>query len=469
MASDQVATAAGVGPEPPASPRGGVLTNPDFAKLFAGESVSLIGTYITQFAMPLVAVLTLRATVFEVGVLNVFRLAPVVVVALFAGVWLDRTRRRPVLIGCSLCCAVLIALVPTAEATGYLSLGLLYVVTALVGGLNVIFDVGSLSYVPNLVEPRHLMEANGKFQAARATAGITGPAIAGLLIGAVTAPITLSADAVSYLFSAAGLMSIRKPEPAPQLPETSTPMRRQIAEGFRAVYGGPLLRALLTQSAALNLAYSAFWPIFLVYAIRTVGLSAFQLGVVVGSTAVGGLIGALLCHRIRDAVGFGRSMIYATIGTSVFLLPMMIPRRASLATVLIMIAAMVTYGVCITTFNVNAITLRQVVTPKRLLARMNATYRLLLFGVGPLGSVIGGVLGSVVGLRTAIVIALIALTSPMLWLFSSPVFRIEEMPSPPDEDTGADRATAVADAAPDRGGPGGSSRRANTDKEGTDD
>jgi hypothetical protein len=143
-------------------------------------------------------------------------------------------------------------------------------------------------------------------------------------------------------------------------------------------------------------------------------------------------------------------MIYATIGTSVFLLPMMIPRRASLATVLIMIVAMVTYGVCITTFNVNAITLRQVVTPKRLLARMNATYRLLLFGVGPLGSVIGGLLGSLVGLRTAIVVALIALTSPMLWLFSSPVFRIEEMPSPPDDDTGG-------------------SPPANTDKESTDD
>jgi MFS family permease len=435
MASDQVVASATPDAGPPAEPAGGVLTNHDFVKLFAGESVSLIGTQITMFTMPLVAILTLKATVFQVSVLLALRLAPVIVVAVFAGVWLDRVRRRPVLIVCSLSSAVLIGLVPLASATGHLSMDLLYVVAVLVGGLNVIFDIGTLSYVPNLVERRHLLEANGKIQAIRAFAGISGPGIAGLLIGLITAPITLSADAISYLFSAAGLISIRKREPAPKVPEVRTSIRRQIGEGFQAVYGSRLLRALLTQSAALNLAFGAFWTVFLVYAVRILGLSPFKLGLVVGAMAVGALLGALFSHRVRNALGLGRSMIYSTIGCSMAPLVLLIPRSASLPSMLILMAAQFVYGANISSLNVNAITLRQVVTPRRVLARMNATYRMLLFGVPPVGSIIGGLLGTALGLRTALVIALIALTSPMAWLFFSPVFRLQEMPGAPDEDS----------------------------------
>ncbi len=442
MASDPVATAATPDGGPPAEPRGGVLRNRDFVKLFAGESVSLIGTYITQFTLPLVAILTLKATVLEVGVLNAFRVAPVIVVALFAGVWLDQTRRRPVLIACSLSCAVLIGLVPLAEAAGYLSLGLLYAVAALVGGLTVVFDVGALSYVPNLVEPAHLLEANGKLQATDAGAAIAGPGLAGLLIGLVTAPITLSADAVSYLFSAAGLLSISRPEPAPEVPQVRTSIRRQIAEGFQAVYGSKLLRALLTLSAALNLAYGALWTIFVVYAVRVIGLSPFRLGLVVAAAAAGALSGALLAGRARNALGLGRDMICTTIGVSLSPLLLLIPRSPSLPAMLILVAAQFVYGVSISNFNVNAITLRQVVTPRRLLARMNATYRLLLFGVAPVGAIAGGLLGAAVGLRTALLIAVIAMMSPMLWLLRSPVFRLREIPQGPEQDIIADTGTA---------------------------
>jgi MFS family permease len=434
MASDQTVTAATGDSGPPAEPRGGVFSNPDFVKLFAGESVSLIGTEITQFAMPLVAILTLKATVLQVGLLNALRLAPVIVVALFAGVWLDRTRRRPVLIACSLCCAVLIGLVPLASATGHLSLDLLYVVAVLVGGLNVVFDVGALSYVPTQGEPRQLPEANGKIQAIRAFAGVSGPGLAGLLVGLITAPFTMSADAVSYLFSAAGLISITRPEPAPEVQAERTPVRRQIAEGFRAVYGGKLLRALLGQTAMLNLAFGAMWPVLLVYALRVLHLSPLKLGIVVGSAMVGGLAGALYATRIRNVLGLGRSMVVATIGTGLAPLLFIVPRGAGLLSVTILVVAQLVYGTNIQILNVNAITLRQIVTPKRVLARMNATYRMLLFGVAPLGAIAGGLLGTAVGLRPALEISVIAMVAPMLWLFFSPVFRLKEMPTGPDED-----------------------------------
>jgi hypothetical protein len=215
--------------------------------------------------------------------------------------------------------------------------------------------------VPNLVDSGQLLEANSKMQTARATGAIAGPAIAGVLIGLITAPVVLSLDAVTYLFSAAGLASIRKPEPAPQLPEARTSLWRQLAEGFRAVYGGRL------------------------------------------------------------------------------------PHGAGPVTMVILVTAQFLYGVAITVFNMNTITLRQMITPRRLLARMNATYRLLLFGMPPLGALIGGFLGAALGLRESLLITLIALMSPMLWLLHSPVFRIHDIPAGPD-DQPAEVAPAAAPA-----------------------
>jgi MFS family permease len=437
MAADQVVTSGPHAGPGPAEPAGSVFGNRDFVKLWAGETVSLIGTQVTLFAMPLAAIITLNATVLQVGVLNALRFVPVIALSLLAGVWLDRRRRRPVLIACALSSAVVIGMVPIASVTGLLSIGLLYVVTALVGALNMTFDVGALSYVPNLVERRHLSAANGKLQASTAVAGISGPGLAGLLIGLLTAPVTLTVDAVSYLFSAASLIAISRPEPAPQAPREHPSIGRSIIEGLRAVYGSRLLRTLLTQSATLNLCFNAVITVFLVYAVRVLGLSPFKLGIVVGAAAVGGLLGALLATRLRTALGFGRCMLAGTVGLSGAPLLMLIPRDAGLLAMAVLVTSHFGYGFSVAMFNVNAITMRQVVTPRQVLARMNATYRMLLFGAGPFGAIAGGLLGGAVGLRPALVISLIAMTSPLLWIFFSPVFRLSEMPSGPPADTGA--------------------------------
>jgi Transmembrane secretion effector len=435
MASDQIAKVAPAGAAPAGESSGSVLANRDFVKLWAGETVSLTGTQVTQFTMPLVAILTLNATVFQVGVLNALRFVPVILLSLFAGVWLDRRRRRPVLIACALGSAVLIGLVPLAAVTGLLSIGLLYVVTALVGTLSMTFDVGALSYVPFLVGREHLAESNSKIQASTAVAGISGPGLAGLLVGLITAPITLSLDAASYLCSALALISIRKPEPEPDRLAERPSVRRSIAEGFRAVYGSKLLRALLAQSTALNLFFGSYTTIFVVYAVRYLGLTPVELGIVVGGAPVGGLFGALLAGRVRAALGFGRTMAVTTIGVSGGPLMLLIPHRGSPLALVVLVAAQLVYGCSISIFNVNAITLRQVLTPMRLLARMNATYRMLLYGAAPVGAMAGGLLGNAVGLRSALVISLIAMTSPVLWIFASPVFRLREMPRHSAEET----------------------------------
>ncbi len=416
----------------PADPAGaGVLANRDFLKLWAGETVSLIGTQVTQFTMPLVALLTLNATVLQVGVLNALRFVPVLAVSLFAGVWLDRRKRRPILIACALGNALLIGLVPISAELGVLSIGLLYVVITLAGTLSVIFDVGALAYVPFLVERRHLAESNSKLQASFAVAGIAGPGVAGLLIGLITAPITLSVDAVSYLFSAGGLVTIRKPEPEPEPAATRPSVRRQIAEGFAAVYGTRLLRTLLTQSAVLNVGFGSVSTVFTVYAVRRLGLSPFELGLTVAGLAAGALFGALLASRIRKRLGLGRTLAMSITAVSASPLLLLVPRGASALAVLILFAGWLGHGWGISIWNVNTITLRQALTPMHVLARMNATYRMLLFGALPAGALAGGALGRALGLRTAMTISVLVLLSPVIWMAFSPVFRLTEMPVGP--------------------------------------
>jgi Na+/melibiose symporter-like transporter len=407
----------------------GIFANRDFFKLWLGETVSQIGTQVTQFALPLVAILTLRATVFEVGLLNALRFVPVIVVAILAGVVLDRRRRRPILIICSLASAVLIGLIPLAAALGFLSMGLLYAVALLVGTMAVCFDVGALSYVPYLVGRQHLAEGNSRLTASSAFAGIAGPGLAGLLIGLITAPITLTIDAVSYLFSVAGLLSIRKPEPEPEPASERLSVRRSIAEGFHAVYGTRLLRVLLGQSAVLNVGFGATSTLFTVYAVRTLGLTPLKLGIALGALQAGALLGALNAARIKRALGLGRTLAVSIVAVSASPLLLLLPHSASLAAVALFAVSWLGHGWGISIWNVNTITLRQAVTPMRLLARMNATYRMLLWGALPAGALAGGLLGTAVGLHTALVAAVIVLMAPILWVFFSPIFRLTEMPS----------------------------------------
>jgi Na+/melibiose symporter-like transporter len=429
MASDQIAQpAARAAPKP-----AGVLSNRDFAKLFAGETISQIGTQITQFTVPLVAIITLNASAFQVGVLNALKFVPVLVIAIFAGVWLDRRRRRPIMIGCALGNAALIGLVPISSEFGFLSIGLLYVVITLAGSLTVIFDVGALSYVPFLVDREHLTESNSKLQASISFAGIAGPGFAGVIVGLLTAPIALSVDAVSYLFSAGGLLAITKREPVPDLSGDRPSIRQSLAEGFRAVYGIKLLRILLGQSATLNVGFGMVSTIFTLYAIRVLGFSPDKLGLAIGSLAAGALCGSLLAGRVERLIGLPSTLTLAIIGVCASPLLLLVPRNAGVLSIALSMAAWYGHGFGIGMWNVNTITLRQVLTPMKVLGRMNATYRMVLFGALPAGALLAGLLGSTVGYWHAILISTIALTTPMLWLAFSPVFRLKEMPLGPNE------------------------------------
>lgn len=425
----------------------GALRNPEFRKFWIGETVSLIGTEITRFALPLVAVLSLGASAFEVGLVNAMRYVPIVIVSLFAGIWLDRRRRLPVLIASNIGRAVFIGIIPLAYALDGLSLWLVCLAALGLGTLTVLFDVGSLSFVPSVVERPQLGDANGRMQTSFSLAMIVGPGLGGFLVGALTAPVTLVLDACSYAFSVAMLLSLRVREPEPHTPAERPTLRSSIAEGLRAVYGSPILRNLLTQSATFNLAQNAMLTVFVLYTVRTLGLTAQQLGLVMGIGSLGALAGALSATRITRVVGYGPTLRLATIVAGLAPLLFLVARGADVVSIALLTVAYGAAGFMLVIYNVNTVTLRQIVTPNRLLARMNASYRMVLFGTIPLGALLGGALGQYLGLRTAMVITLVLLTSPIAWTFFSPVFRLAELPTGPEETTQPAAPTEPTDEA----------------------
>jgi predicted MFS family arabinose efflux permease len=395
--------------------------------------VSLVGTEVTRFALPLVAVLSLSASAFEVGVLNAMRYVPIVVVSLFAGIWLDRRRRLPVLVASNIGRAVCIGVVPLLAAFDSLTLWVLCLVALALGTLTVLFDVGSLSFVPSVVQRTQLPDANGRLQTSFSLAMIIGPGLGGFLIAVLTAPITLALDAATYAFSVVMLLSLKVTEPEPDVPAQRPTVRASIAEGLHAVFGNPVLRNLLTQSATFNLAQNAMMTVFVLWTVRSLGLSATQLGLVLGIGSLGSLAGALLANRITRAVGYGRTLRLATTVAGLTPLLFLTARGSDAVSLVVLTAAYGLAGFMLVIYNVNTVSLRQVVTPNRLLARMNASYRMVLFGTIPLGALLGGTLGQYLGLRPAMAITLVLLTSPIAWTFFSPVFRLAALPTGPDD------------------------------------
>jgi predicted MFS family arabinose efflux permease len=251
----------------------------------------------------------------------------------------------------------------------------------------------------------------------------------------VTAPITLALDAVSYVCSALGLISIRTAEPAPELPDVRLSVWRSIGEGWQILFGNRVFRNLLTQSAWFNFVQAGFITIFVVYAVRDLRLSPLQLGIVLGAIAVGALCGSMIANRVRNALGLGRTMFIAILPATLCQLGTLIPRDSGVVSICLLCVIEFCYGCGVLVFKVNTITLLQTMTPNRLLGRMNASYRLIIFGTAPVGAVLVGVLGRAVGLHLTLVITVLVFVTPVLWTLFSPIFRMQEMPSGPAEES----------------------------------
>ncbi len=278
-------------------------------------------------AIPAIAILTLGASTFEAALLGFFEMLPFILFTLPAGVWVDRLRRRPILIAGDLGRALALSTIPVAYAAGVLTVWQLYAVAFAAGILTVFFDVADQSYLPSLVAPDQLVEGNAKLQTSTSAAQITGQGLGGAIIGLVTAPFAVVADALSFLVSAALIFAIRKPERPPELrrqPDTvARPgMRSEIAEGMRYVFGNRYLRSIAASTATSNLFGNLIYAVFFVYAYRVLELSPLVLGIILGVGNIGFLLGGALGTLIglHEAIWVG-----AIGGLFAFLAPLLSP------------------------------------------------------------------------------------------------------------------------------------------------
>lgn len=409
----------------------GLWRNPDFARLWVAHTVSSLGTGITSQALPFTAILVLGASAGDMGLLAAASQLPFVFVTLFAGVWVDRLRRRPILIAADIGRAALLFTIPVAAVVGVLSLGQLFVVAMLVESLTLCFAVAYRSYLPALVQRERLVEANSKLSASGSVAEISGPALGGVLVQWLTAPFAILFDAASFLFSALFLGAIRTSEPPPRPAEERQGVRSEIVEGLQAVLRNPVLRALAACSGTFTFFGNFFHALYVLYAVRDHGMPPGIVGVLVGAGGIGALVGAFLVGPVTRRFGVGPTLMVsltfsALVGSSILLVSGPLP-----LSIAVFFAAQLVGDVAIAIYLINDMSLRQAMSPDRLLGRVNASMAFLVGGLGPVGAVLGGVLGELIGARLALAIAVVAISLAPLWLFFSPARTLRELPNTP--------------------------------------
>jgi MFS family permease len=407
-------------------PHGGLWRDRAFLKLWGGQTISEFGSQITLLALPIAAIKILHASAFAVAALTIFEQLPFLFFALPAGVWVDRLRRRPLLIIGDVGRALALASIPIAYAFGALHTWQLFVVAFATGVLTVFFDVAYQAYLPSLVGRVHLVEGNSRLQVSASGAQTGGPGIAGVLIGAITAPYAIALDAASFIASAAFTVAIRRPEHVAPQGEHPRGMRSELMEGLRYVWRSSLLRAIALCTAARNFFAAVGYAILLVYAVRTLGLAVGLIGVVISCANVGFVIGALTAGWTTKQLGIGRAIVTsaAIVGASVILIP---ASPKSFPVPLIVVGLMLySYGGVL--FNITQISLRQAITPDRLQGRMNAVMRFVLWGAIPLGALLGGVLATTIGLRGTLWVSGAGVAVSWLPVFFSPVRTLTSVP-----------------------------------------
>ena len=406
----------------------GLWRHPEFLKYWTASAISDVGSQVTALALPLIAALTLSATPWQMGVLTAAGTAPVVLMGLFAGVWVDRLRRRPVLIVTDIGRAVLLSAVPLAAVLGVLRIELLCAVALLVGALSLMFDLAHLAFLPSLVTREHLVDGNAKLESTSATAQVVGPGLGGVLIGAMGAPFAILLDALSFLGSAWLIKRTRASELPPSPGPDRPGVRAEIREGLRVVVAQPLLRALVVTSATLAFFGRMFNAVYLLYMTRDLGLGAVGVGLVLATGGIGALVGSLVAAPITRWLGVGRTLILAQLafGLTGLLVPLavLVPHIA----LAMVVASEIGQWLALTVYYIDAVSVRQATAPDRLQGRVNATIRFFAGGAMPIGALAGGALGGVIGLAWTLVVAELGLLTAFVWLLLSPVRSLRALP-----------------------------------------
>lgn len=385
------------------TPRASALAQPGFRPFWAGQALSQLGFQFEGLAMPVLAVTMLHATEAEMGYLNAANTAAFLLVGLVAGAWVDRWRKRRVLIIADLARAVLVTAIPVLWFAGQLTFWHVVVIAGLVGIATVFFDVAYQSYVPFLVEPDAVGDANGKLEGTAQVARLGGPALAGALLAVVSAPVLLLVNAAGFLASAGTLLAVRDTE-GPHDRTERRPLLIEIREGLAFVASEPLLRRIVTSTGFSNGGATVVFTLHPLLVLRLLGLEPAMLGVILSLGAVGGLLGAMATTRLTERFGEGPLVRAALVLGAVAV--MLVPLSASVpdAAAPLLVVSSLGFSLTVVIYNVTQVSARQRLCPPRLLGRMNASIRFVVWGIMPLAALAAGALGTWLG------------TVPTLWI-----------------------------------------------------
>lgn len=409
-------------------PSHGLWRHPDFLKLWTGQSISIFGSLLGGIALAFTAIAWLDATPLEVAVLAACQLVPGFLVGIVAGVWVDRLRRRPVLIATDLGRFLALGTVPLAAVFDVLTIWQLFAVALIASTLEVFFNSAYRSYLPTLVSAEQLVEGNSKLSATASVAEVGGFGAAGWIVQAATAPGAMLIDSLSFLASALSVWRIRSPEPPPVAPEHREGFFREARAGVGVVTRDPIIRSLVVTNAIIGVASGMIGVTFLLYLNREVGFDPGVLGTIFAVGGLTGLVGAFLAGRARWFGGIGPALALSGFVRAGGMLFMPLAGSVSAAGAACLVASQLLTDPAWAFYDVHDVSIRQAATPQRLQGRMHATVQFTDFGARLAGTVAGGLLGQTIGLRETLFAAVGLSFAAAVWLALSPVARLREAP-----------------------------------------
>jgi MFS family permease len=415
----------------PAADRG-LKGNRDFLKLWAGESLALVGSEVTLVALPLVAVTLLGATPTQMGLLGAAMRAPTLLY-LVVGVWLDRVRRRPVMVGSDLGRFILLATIPLLYAVDVLTFGWLCLVAAGVGAMGVMFDVAYQAYLPSLVGREQLGEANGKLSISQSLAQVGGPSLAAAMLARFSAASTLAFGAVACLVSAVNLAAIRRPEPRPEHEdEERARLLPMIRDGLRYVVGQRILRTMVLATGVFMTFFSGLQALYILFLVKDLGISSGLVGLIFAVGGGGAIIGASLSVPVLRRFGPGRTAIWCTVACNPAFLLIPFATDPTWLTIGMLVTAQFVTGLTMPMAGVSMGSVRQALTPTNMQGRVASAFRGLTLSIAPLGALAAGVGADLWGTRPVLLVCGIGLLVPIFIYWFSPIPGLRTLPSLPD-------------------------------------
>lgn len=412
-----------------ATPPATAWSNRNFRWIWAASTASFFGSEIGDIALPLLALITLDASASQVSYLRAMQFAPFLLATMPFGVLVDRHRRRPLMIGADLGRFVLAAAIPLSIWAGLRSMELVYGLVFAIGTLTVLYQVAEFAFQPLAVTTRQLPDANAKIVATQQAASIGGRGLGGLFVSALTAPVAIAVNAASYLVSAAtlGRASVAESRPGPVHDERITSAWSEVKEGLRITLANRFVRGLLGEATTYNFFNEIFMLGLTIYSIRHLHLGAAGLGLILMVGGFGSFLGAWFGTRVTARFGYGRVLLATLLVGNGVQAAAVLSTHGGPASLTLLCTIFLISGIAIGVANSHAITVRQLALPEQARGRVNAAYRLVSWGVIPIGTVAGGVIAQRYGPWSAELGGGIGVALATVWVACSPVPRLRSV------------------------------------------